>query len=141
MPSNFKAFKRQTWYSIEGRAESGYAPLRMTRDQWNRWCDENRAAIEHLCSQGLTPSVDRIDPDGAYEISNIRVEERWANVLRSRRNPPKPVEAIRGSERIRFESVKEAATELGLRVSNISACCHGRLARTGGWVFRFPYNL
>lgn len=47
--------------------------VRMTRDEFKRFCLENERHIMALYASGDTPSIDRIDPNGHYEIGNIRI--------------------------------------------------------------------
>ena len=57
--------------------------LRTTREEWMEWAiPQIEAFIEEHPDQ--TPSVDRRDPDGHYEISNLRIISWRANDFRSR---------------------------------------------------------
>lgn len=80
---------KRTWNTIRARVErqAAYAhvEVRMTRDEFLAWAIP--AYIEWMGANDGTPSVDRIDPNGHYEIKNIRILERGENCRISRRHP------------------------------------------------------
>lgn len=45
--------------------------------------------------------------------------------------------SVRRSDGVIFRSLTEAAKESGTHVSDVSMCCHGTLAHTGGYGFEF----
>jgi hypothetical protein len=80
--------------------------------------------IIRLLSEGKTPSVDRIDPKGHYEISNIRIIDVKENGILGFKNAneprKKPVRAIfRDGTTKDYESIREAERDLGIHHSCI----------------------
>lgn len=137
---NLTHFKRVVWHSMNRRCTIGHysklgIEVKVTREQFNAWCDTNRRKIEHLYSAGKTPSIDRKNPDGHYELSNMRIMERWKNVRGSRRNPIKSVIAVhlKSGRQMRFASLKAAAISVGGASSNISNCTSGKIPSAYGW--------
>lgn len=69
--------------NADGRNPS-YAAVRvlMTRDQFLAWAVP---AIRTFMGMfpGVSPSVDRVDPHGDYELSNLRIISRQDNLLRA----------------------------------------------------------
>ena len=82
-------FKSVTWNCLNTRTINGSRPqwnkpncyhylkkgteLRLSKNEYYLWCESNRLVIETIYSQGRTPSIDRINSDGHYEIGNIRI--------------------------------------------------------------------
>jgi predicted nucleic acid-binding Zn-ribbon protein len=78
-------FKTNTWGNLKKRTVN-MAPhpknasyirkgieLRMTKDEFYQWCDLNSQAIQDLYANGKTPSIDRINSNGHYEITNLQI--------------------------------------------------------------------
>lgn len=93
------------------------------------------------------PSCDRIDDYAPYTIDNIRLvtwEENnnrnyenkinGKNTKQSKSVLQLTLEGIVVGE---YHSIHHAWRETGSHYSNISACCHGRLEKTGGFIWRF----
>ena len=91
------------WSSLGTRGRSACyegIEVRMTREEFMGWAVP---AIEAFLkrSPDEVPSLDRIDPDGHYELSNLRIVSKRFNILRSRYIPNKlgisrdsPLEAV-----------------------------------------------
>lgn len=47
--------------------------VRMTKTEFRAFCIQNQDVITGLYAESKIPSIDRIDPSGHYEISNIRI--------------------------------------------------------------------
>lgn len=54
--------------------------LRMTKSDFYRWCDENRSSYEKIKLSDQSPSIDRIDSTGHYELSNLRIIDSKTNI-------------------------------------------------------------
>jgi hypothetical protein len=73
---------KRTWNTINARSGSQqsyeHVQVRMTRDEFLAWAVP---AYEKWMSlyPGQTPSLDRIDPAGHYELTNLRILERGEN--------------------------------------------------------------
>lgn len=59
--------------------------IKMTREEFETWVNEFESQWNQIKESGDVPTIDRIDPEGHYEISNIRVLGRREN---SRQNAP-----------------------------------------------------
>lgn len=70
-----------------GREQASYVGIevRMTREEFNTWAipEYLKWFQEH---PEESPSIDRIDPAGHYELSNIRLMEVWENRTSNKRN-------------------------------------------------------
>lgn len=85
-----------------------------------------------LLDNGLRPSVDRIDPKGNYELSNIRIIDKFENgklgFMNANEVRKKPVQAIFSDGTTKtFSSVREAAQETGIYHTGIT----GLIRRNG----------
>ena len=80
---------RVAWRQMNRRviAQPEYAGIevRMTRSEFLEWAEPRYSAWASE-RPGETPTIDRIDPDGHYELGNIRLLEWGENARRSRRN-------------------------------------------------------
>jgi hypothetical protein len=73
-----------------------------------------RDDIKRLLQKGLRPSVDRIDPDGHYELGNIQIVDLVDNINRSRHpSTSKTIRVIYPNETVEeFPSISAAARKL-----------------------------
>lgn len=71
---------------LRGKSFSDYilkgTELRMGRKEFYSWCETQWPTIEGFYLRNETPSLDRIDPKGHYEITNLRVISLKENVAR-----------------------------------------------------------
>ena len=86
----------------------------------------------------LKPSIDRINEDKGYTISNIRLITWRENYLKSR-NRSKEVMQISfdGKTINKFKSISEASRITGKYRNGISDCCNGSLICSGGFRWEF----
>jgi len=94
------------------------------------------ADIQRLLDAGLTPSVDRIDPAGHYETSNIRVISHQENSRlgseSANKKTAKPIElTYKDGTNFTFDSVTECARSFGVAPPSIRrwlnlGSCHSR---------------
>ena len=82
---------RWDWERVRRYLEKGVR-LEMNREEFREWCESKASIIEQmyrdaeeLKDDGLRPSLDRIDPDGHYSISNIQILSWSDNCRLSRR--------------------------------------------------------
>jgi hypothetical protein len=86
-------FIHTTWTNLNIRCSNGkyYKPrkknecyrsieLRLTRDQFKNWCLDHKQTIESLDR----PSIDRIDKNEHYVLSNIQVIELAENIRKDK---------------------------------------------------------
>ena len=82
-------FKRYGWKALNKRTVNGKQShiclkknpsyyrkgieLRLTREEFNTFCEDNWDLIKSLYLQNKRPSIDRIDSDGHYELNNMRI--------------------------------------------------------------------
>lgn len=58
--------------------------IRMTRNEFMDWAEPEHAKFMEEYGLDVVPSIDRIDPDGHYELSNIRLIPLPDNSRRNR---------------------------------------------------------
>ena len=91
-------FKMHTWVNINGRTVNGSHPvlsgsslryiergqieLRMSKEEFYSWCDTQQEKILLLYKNGDTPSIDRKNPSGHYEIKNLQILSWRENTLK-----------------------------------------------------------
>lgn len=120
----FEYFKLRRWGMLNRRTVNGSCPdqspkakaylakgimLKVSREEFFRWCDTQQALVEALVAQGETPSIDRINPEGHYELSNMRIISKRENSDLGRRNrwdAYKKSKAAKRSNNERSEEVK-----------------------------------
>ena len=79
--------------------------ITMTKKDFYEWCDTQRPFIWFLQSIGCTPSIDRIDSNGNYEIANIRilsVSENSKNKTKNWSKNSKPIIATKDGVEMYF---------------------------------------
>lgn len=81
-------FKCNTWNNIKKRVINGNPDIKnqsyikkgimlnMTKEEFYNWCD----SIWEIASKMNKPSIDRINSNGHYELSNIQILEHKDNV-------------------------------------------------------------
>lgn len=144
-------FKTNTWNNMKKRCintgkmsiknksylEKGIL-LKMTKDEFYNFCDENKNIIMDFYKNKITPSIDRIDHFGHYELSNIRVisfiENRKESSTRSlKKRVDSATEAKKKKIKLilpddteeNFNSIKEACLKYNLLSSKISQVLKG----------------
>lgn len=85
--------------------------LELTAKQWKDFCKKNKELIQSLYSQGKTPSIDRIDSNNHYCLSNIRILELKENIKRTHDESRRGIYGvnIETLEEISFETFSEAS--------------------------------
>lgn len=82
--------------------------LLITKEDFDRWVDDNWEKFDALYKAGKTPSIDRISNSGNYEIENMDVVDLKENMAKDRRKKVIGVHVISGEE-IEFDSAKTAS--------------------------------
>lgn len=98
--------------------------------------------IEELLKREKTPSIDRINPSGNYEVGNIRVIDFEVNNKLGReefaRRNSKPVRCVNPSgEELVFSSVKDAAISLGKARKTVRHYANNGGTTRDGFAFEF----
>lgn len=159
-------FKSNTWSNLQKRTVNGSTPhmsnvsylrkgteLRMSKEEFYEFCNANQKTILGLYAEDETPSLDRIDDDGHYELSNLRVISFAQNREQSASKPENLLSRVaaatlaklkrcllifpNGTER-EYPSIKQAATENGLSRAKLSSVLTGKRKHHRG--FRAKYK-
>ena len=145
-----------------GRFRSKHGKVYLPKPGKGGYCsvDVNRGKrhVHRLVAAAFLGPRERADHTHVEHIDNNRQNNRadnlrWASVCENRNNPiskknrkssgpklSKAVKARRVGEpewSLRFESVTDAATKLGLPRTSVNACCNMRLKSSGGMEFDF----
>lgn len=101
-----------------------------------------REEIVLISKEGNTPSIDRINPEGNYEVGNIRVIDYATNTALGRMtfaiNNSKAIESRSPDGTIRrFDSVKDAAHHLGKARKTVRHYANNGGKTRDGYSFRF----
>lgn len=79
-----------TWHTINARVRRQqsyeHVTVNMTQDAFLGWAVPAYSLWMALHPQ-QTPSLDRVDPDGNYELGNLQILERGENSRRARNHP------------------------------------------------------
>ena len=59
---------------------------RITKEEFYRWCEKQKEHILNLFKVGEKPTIDRINPDGHYELSNMRIISLTENIRANRKH-------------------------------------------------------
>lgn len=110
----------------------------MTRKEFYKWCNKKEKIIIDLYEKGLTPSIDRINPDDHYSFDNIQIIS-WEENFKKRRFKKKAVKYICSitNEEKTFESAAEASRLLGIGFRDISSFAHGYRKAKDGKIWQF----
>ena len=156
-------FKCSTWGNIQRRcvntgkkiAERNKSYIRknikllITKEDFYTWCDLNKEIIMDFYKNKETPSIDRIDNDGNYELKNIRVISKSENtklmlqdslvdvIRRLSESKFKPIFLIHpnGKEE-KFKSIKAACKAYNLGHSHIGSVIKGKRTHHKGFKAR-----
>ena len=142
------------WRGIISRPRyKGYENVRvkMTRQEFISHMDNTELDrlynhwIENKRQFRLTPSVDRVDPEGHYEVGNIRWVTVSENAKRARRKGVHRKKAIkqytRAGKYLRtFNSVTDAAREVKGSVANISNNAKGKIPSAYGHTWKYAVS-
>jgi len=98
--SYFKKFKSGRWHKMNARCINGkFNPahltpshlsyhkkgikLCVTRRQFNMWCNRRKATVYGYWIKQVIPSIDRINSNGNYKLSNMRIISWLENMRRA----------------------------------------------------------
>lgn len=117
--------------------------LKLSKDEFYSFCDFNRRKIMGFYSAGETPSINRIDPNGHYELGNIEIISLRENLSLTRKPNRKPIIAINNEtgENIWLPGCwSKEAVAMGFDPSSIQKICKktpGRGFSYKGYRFRY----
>lgn len=112
--------------------------IKMTKDQYYDWCDKQSNTIMGLYKENKTPSIDRINSDGHYELTNIQILEWTLNRQMgaiNQKTTPLWAQNIKTGELIHAMSWKEMQKLTGVSTGNIWACIKKKRRTAGGYIF------
>ena len=134
------------------KARDGYMAVQLFRDSRCKTYKIHRmVALTFIPNPNNKPEVNHIDGDKSNNhASNLEWCTRSENIKHAvdhgLNSPIKAIEATKkkveqidseGNTVKRWDTMTDAANEMGVHISNVSSCCHGRLKSTGGYSFRF----
>lgn len=85
----------------------------------------------------LTPSIDRIDVRGVYELSNMQMLTQSENSKKDKIEIPINMYDLDNNFIKEFKSQTIAAKKLNLFQSNIAKVLRGKRNHTGGYIFKY----
>ena len=95
-----------------------------------------------------TPTIDRIDNDGKYEIGNIQIISRSDNIRKRNdelgnpaKHTRKPVEGLINGKWVKFASIALAGESVGVCGNGISGCCRGAKHRNTAGDYKWRYAV
>ena len=85
------------------------------------------------------PSFDRIDNKKDYSFENLQIITWEENNAKGRKECMKPVNKYDLNNNFikRYSSIIEASKENKVYKANISACCKGKLQKTGNYIWKY----
>ena len=85
------------------------------------------------------PSIDRLNDNGNYELSNCQIIEQEKNFQKVVNKSKKSVIQLDLNNYFikEFDSIAEANRKTSIAASNISACCKGKHKHAGGYIWKF----
>lgn len=104
-------------YNEDRRCYKGVKMKFESRKEMKEYIHDNfESEIKALLNEGLSPSIDRIDPNKNYERGNIRILEKMKNVKLGLKNAHEKrkikLKVIFNDEEYMFNSIREASNEL-----------------------------
>ena len=95
--------------------------------------------VESNYETDYKPSFDRIDNTKDYYFDNLQIITWKENNSKGRKEHSKKVMQydLNGNYIKTFNSIIEASKEVNVYHSNISACCKGKLHKTGGYIWKY----
>lgn len=152
--------KVRTWEGINSRTINGKYPnwnmpltvkyylekkieLRMGKDEYFSWVEEQRPHIEWLWKCGKRPSIDRKDSSGHYTLENLQIIDTIENItkglIESNKRFKKKISAKdphTGKVIYIFESITDVE-KMGMCRANVTACLTKRRNTCSGFVWGY----
>lgn len=136
----------------QAKTSDGYKTVQLFKDNGLKTFKVHRMiALTFIPNPNNKPEVNHIDGNKSNNhISNLEWVTRSENLKHAVKHglssPVKAIEATKkkvelvddnGNAIKRWNTMTAAADEMGVHISNVSMCCHGKLKSTGGHFFRF----
>lgn len=110
--------------------------IKMSRLEFYDFCDLNKEVIMNFYSQGITPSINRIDSSGHYELNNIEIIPHSENAAMGKKYKKPIVGRNVHTGKLLFldGSNSKKTNELGYDSSAIIRICKKR--KNGGYSYK-----
>lgn len=124
----------------------GYMSVQIFKDsKYYTYKVHRLVAIAFLPNPDSLPEINHIDGNKTNNVSNNlewctkshNIRHAFNSGLIDKHNMTFNRKKVVRSDGVIFNSLTEAANAVGSNVSNVSMCCHGKLAHTGGYGFQF----
>lgn len=96
--------------------------------------------VNSNCLYKLTPSIDRIDIKGDYNIENLQIITHSENAGKDKEKLPILMYDLEGNFIKEWESKWEAHKTLGIPNGNLVKVCYGERKSAGGYIWKFKYS-
>lgn len=148
-------FKNTTWHNLNLRTVNGKRPnwkdrssrfylskgilLCFSKNEFYRWCDDQKEKILAIYAAGETPSIDRINREEHYCFSNMQIIPKKENVGKANKLKQKAVEAVceKDPSIVLYFSGQREAARFGFDQSYISQVCLNKRKSHRGYFWRF----
>lgn len=124
--------------------KDGYPLVQIFKDSKYLTCVVHRLVAKAFLDNPLNlPEVNHIDGNKKNnKVNNLEwcthsrnIKHAFETGLINKENMPCNRKRVLRSDGVEFNSMTEAANNSGTHVSDVSMCCHGKLASTGGYGF------
>lgn len=122
------SYRARKWSGMHRRVTESkhysHVSVEMTREEFYSWLNMRREKIESMLSQGLKPSIDRINNKIGYRLNNIQLIDTYENTQKPNIERSMPVISVnlKTGEKREYPSVL-ATKEAGFDISHVHKIC------------------
>ena len=126
---------RDGYVSIQLFKHSKYYTFRVHRLVAKAFIDneDNLPEINHIDGNKQNNRVENLE----WCTRGHNIRHAFRTGLIKKENMRSNAKKVRRSDGVVFDSLTKAAEESGTHISDVSMCCHGKLAHTAGYGFEF----